>query len=136
MQIQISWLLQKPTDLDLHCLQNRVYPGSAGQGLTEHLQLDKTICLKYMMWLNSISFQLSETVGSKFLSKNSKAEFQTASILMGQFIMSPIVWSALFAEAFNYTPCIQSMVGPVYCFHFGHDSVIPTSFPLSSLKMN
>ena len=33
VQIQISWLLQKPTDLDLHCLQNRVYPGSAGQGL-------------------------------------------------------------------------------------------------------
>ena len=25
---------QKPTDLDLHCLQNRVYPGSAGQGLS------------------------------------------------------------------------------------------------------
>ena len=35
--IQISWLLQKPTDLDLHCLQNRIYPGSAGQGLTSHL---------------------------------------------------------------------------------------------------
>ena len=34
VQIQISWLLQKPTDLDLHCLQNRVYPGSAGQGLS------------------------------------------------------------------------------------------------------
>ena len=33
MQIQISCLLQKPTDLDLHCLQNRVYSGSAGQGL-------------------------------------------------------------------------------------------------------
>ena len=33
MQIQISWFLQKPTDLDLHCLQRRVYPGSAGQGL-------------------------------------------------------------------------------------------------------
>ena len=33
MQIQISWLLQKPTDLDLHCLQNNIYPGSAGQGL-------------------------------------------------------------------------------------------------------
>ena len=33
MQIQISWLLQTPTDLDLHCLQNRIYPGSAGQGL-------------------------------------------------------------------------------------------------------
>ena len=36
VQIQISWLLKKPTDLDLHCLQNRVYPGSAGQGLNEH----------------------------------------------------------------------------------------------------
>ena len=34
VQIQISWLLQKPTDLDLHCLQNRIYPGSAGQGLS------------------------------------------------------------------------------------------------------
>ena len=33
VQIQISWLLQKPTDLDLHCLQKRTYPGSAGQGL-------------------------------------------------------------------------------------------------------
>ena len=39
MQIQISWPLQKPTDLDLHCLQNRVYPGSAGQGLTS----DRTV---------------------------------------------------------------------------------------------
>ena len=34
MQIQITWLLQKPTDLDLHCLQRQVYPDSAGQGLT------------------------------------------------------------------------------------------------------
>ena len=33
MLIQISWLLQKPTDLDLHCLQRQGYPGSAGQGL-------------------------------------------------------------------------------------------------------
>ena len=33
MQSQISWLLQRPTDLDLRCLQGRVYPGSAGQGL-------------------------------------------------------------------------------------------------------
>ena len=35
VQIQISWLLQKPTDLDLHCLQSRVYPDSAEQGLSE-----------------------------------------------------------------------------------------------------
>ena len=27
MQIQISWLLQKPTDLDLHCLQRKGISG-------------------------------------------------------------------------------------------------------------
>ena len=26
---------QKPTDLDLHCLQNRIYPVSAGQGIID-----------------------------------------------------------------------------------------------------
>ena len=31
--------LKKPTDLDLHCLQNRVYPGSAGQGLIPTINL-------------------------------------------------------------------------------------------------
>ena len=25
----------EPTDLDLHCLQDRAYPGSAGQGLSK-----------------------------------------------------------------------------------------------------
>ena len=33
MQVQISWLLQKPTDLDLHCLQRQGISVSAGQGL-------------------------------------------------------------------------------------------------------
>ena len=51
MQIQISWLLQKPTGLDLHCLQNRVYPGSAGQGLkemtTKHAKLSSMQRVKY-----------------------------------------------------------------------------------------
>ena len=32
VQIQISWLLQKPTDLDPHC-KSSVYRGSARQGL-------------------------------------------------------------------------------------------------------
>ena len=38
VQIQISWLLKKPADLDLHCFQSRRYPGSAGQGLNIFLQ--------------------------------------------------------------------------------------------------
>ena len=32
----------KPTDLDLHCLQNRVYPGSAGQWLRVRFRASKT----------------------------------------------------------------------------------------------
>ena len=43
VQIQISWLLQKPTDLDLHCLQKQDYPGSAGQGLNENIVFLLTI---------------------------------------------------------------------------------------------
>ena len=38
MQIQISWLLQKPTDLDLHCLLRQGMPCSAREGLRK---LDK-----------------------------------------------------------------------------------------------
>ena len=34
MQIQISWLLQKPTDLDLHCLLRQGIFCSAREGLT------------------------------------------------------------------------------------------------------
>ena len=37
---QCRFLLQKPTDLDLHCLQIRVYLGSAGQGLSIDNVLD------------------------------------------------------------------------------------------------
>ena len=60
MQIQISWLLQKPTDLDLHCLQNRVYLGSAGQGLNVE-QCDKKRVLMpkaNMIDLSTISYKL------------------------------------------------------------------------------
>ena len=73
MQIQISWLLQKPTDLDLHCLQkvlSRVYPGSAGQGLMEqypnnNLKVDTAsiLCVNYNSELdyryNSVKLFLS-----------------------------------------------------------------------------
>ena len=38
VQLEISWL-QKPTDLDPYCLQSRVYPGSAGQGLSKYNEL-------------------------------------------------------------------------------------------------
>ena len=31
--------LASSTDLDLHCLQNKIYPGSAGQGLKRLVKL-------------------------------------------------------------------------------------------------
>ena len=37
MQIQISWLLQKPTDLDLHCLLRQGMSCSAREGLMLNL---------------------------------------------------------------------------------------------------
>ena len=39
MQIQLSWLLQKPADLNLHCLQRQGISGSAGQGLMAQASL-------------------------------------------------------------------------------------------------
>ena len=43
MQIQISWLLEKPTDLDLHCLQKHGISGSARLGL-EAILPDLFLC--------------------------------------------------------------------------------------------
>ena len=34
VQILISWLQQKPADLDLHCFLKRIKSVSAGQGLS------------------------------------------------------------------------------------------------------
>ena len=72
VQIQISWLLKKPTDLDLHCLQFRVYLASAGQGLTYMLLLHATFykitnkyyCIQpnYHMWHNYRTYPCKRTV--------------------------------------------------------------------------
>ena len=50
MQIQISWLLQKPTDLYLHCLQSREYLGSAGQELIKTLTILLRCTLCKAVW--------------------------------------------------------------------------------------
>ena len=34
--MQISWILQNPTDVDLTIGKGRVYPGSAGQGFIKN----------------------------------------------------------------------------------------------------
>ena len=44
VQIQISWLLQKPTDLDLHCLQR--------QGISGFSRNSVNLCLNYF-WMKA-----------------------------------------------------------------------------------
>ena len=46
MQIQISWLLQKPTDLDLHCLQRQ---GISGFSRT---RVKVVVCQNLSSWLS------------------------------------------------------------------------------------
>ena len=41
MQIQISWLLQKPTDLDLHCLQMQGISGPSKTRVNIEIQYIK-----------------------------------------------------------------------------------------------
>ena len=38
---------QKPTNLDLHCLQSQIYPGSAGQGYV--IETPKIVYVSYII---------------------------------------------------------------------------------------
>ena len=44
VQIQISWLLQKPTDLDLHCLQKQGISGFSRTGVKVWSALSQLAC--------------------------------------------------------------------------------------------
>ena len=50
MQIQISWLLQKPTDLDLHCLLRKGMSCLARDGLS--WEISHVLLLKYIWYWN------------------------------------------------------------------------------------
>ena len=57
MQIQISWLLQKPTDLDLHCLQkqgisslSRTRAKYQGPVVQTSMKLLANVTLKFLSW--------------------------------------------------------------------------------------
>ena len=45
VQIQISWLLQKPTDLDLHCLQRQAISGFS----MTRVKTPSNICFGYLL---------------------------------------------------------------------------------------
>ena len=100
MQIQISWLLQKPTDLDLHCLQNRVYPGSAGQGLKSnkavlfHLSYRKSIMLR----LNS-----SAMICFGHSLNNHKKCFDAIMMMIKYLMMIKYMYIKMMNELQNFT---------------------------------
>ena len=81
MQIQISWLLQKPTDLDLHCLLRQGMLCSAREGLRSTF-LSK--CIHFLPWSQSTALygKCSKILYAKFSDKmayaNSADPDQTA----------------------------------------------------------
>ena len=73
MQIQISWLLQKPTDLDLHCLQRQNISGFSRtrvetlMGMANHVDPEKIVpegAVGFALFAYAI---LSETLVYKIL---------------------------------------------------------------------
>ena len=73
MQIQINWLLRKPTDLALHCLLRQGIAGSAGSGLTK-----KRLTLEAPVTTIVVCFVL--LVILKVISANSVDPDQTAPL--------------------------------------------------------
>ena len=63
MQIQISWLLQKPTDLDLHCLQRQYISGFSRTRVKGNGYALREVTL-------SIPFCLASEKGSTLKGKN------------------------------------------------------------------
>ena len=53
MQIQISWLFQKPTDLDLHCLRRQGISGFSRTRVKE--EVTKTVYLVKRTWKPTVS---------------------------------------------------------------------------------
>ena len=60
MQIQISWLLQKPTDLDLHCLQRQDIAGFS------RIRVNVKLCLFCLLFKLVASFVDKVLEGNTF----------------------------------------------------------------------
>ena len=77
MQIQISWLLQKPTDLDLHCLQMQGISGFSRTRVKDDsslFQLENGRSLKTE--LQCKFYNESETEHSKWGNKLTSIEYE------------------------------------------------------------
>ena len=68
MQIQISWLLQKPTDLDLHCLLRLGMMWLAKEGLIKNAYWEGykvTSCEQWSLWSDCRCTDWFESAGGK-----------------------------------------------------------------------
>ena len=78
MQIQISWLLQKPTDLDLHCLLRQGMSCLAREGL-----IITNVC---KLFIYSVKFgQLNSHLFGKELPTLSSVHFVAALLYLSVF---------------------------------------------------
>ena len=59
VQIQISWLLQKPTDLDLHCLQRQGVSGFSRTRVKHQLHLSRAMGAVMFMPICKVPSNLS-----------------------------------------------------------------------------
>ena len=91
VQIQISWLLQKPTDLDFHCLLRQGMSCSAREGLTAmHSDLVPS-CLLRLVCLNTYR------IYKPLCKRKGSSDFQSFSVhtrpLWLKFLLAlPLTW--------------------------------------------
>ena len=95
VQIQISWLLQKPTDLDLHCLQRKGISGFSRtrvKGNNFVLELFNYLFMEGLFikdgicsfWEQSLSFQSICSFWEQILSFKSSPNFERIEVLGNQ----------------------------------------------------
>ena len=95
MQIQISWLLKKPTDLDLHCLLRQGAWCSAREGLIAH-----SLCISplYHLDMAGRGGQLDAWLtGDKEVLGSNPA--RSGNILSWRLIMKYFLWSLTLSSA-------------------------------------
>ena len=100
MQSQISWLLQKPTDLDLHCLQRQCISGFSRTRVK--FACKETLCQQkfltsvyinnlypfYLRYAITCSLLVYQTrISTQMIYKNKRAKLVTWSCINGNFYM-------------------------------------------------
>ena len=128
MQIQISWLLQKPTDLDLHSLLRRGMSCSAREGLKMFVLILSMSCKKPFVFSASVLCSQIFTTKLNLRSKIGLAyAISTVNLIFGKILfenifcfssdMILIYWSSI-TILWNFRHFEK--VGPVESLHLNY----------------